>query len=182
MDRRRIKDPTRSSTMRLLVRFGPVIDSSAYDFEGLVDAVRAHEPDAILSMHDGDLVWTARLAEELRLPFHSLETAQKLTDKHAQRDALAAAGLIVPMFRILPRHASAAEVASIAGTFRYPAVLKPRWGQSSRNTLPISSSAELLATLEELGRSRRRGLRARRVHTRRQPGTRWPRVRQLCLS
>lgn len=143
--------PDASSTMRLLVRFGPVIDSSAYDFEGLVDAVRAHEPDAILSMHDGDLVWTARLAEELGLPFHSLETARNLTDKHAQRDALAAAGLIVPMFRILPRHASAAEVASVADTFRYPAVLKPRWGQSSRNTLPISSSAELLATLEELG-------------------------------
>jgi biotin carboxylase len=135
--------------MRLLVKFGPVVDSSAYDFEGLVAAVRSHEPDAILSMHDADLVWTARLAEELRLPFHSLDTAQKLTDKHAQRDALAAGGLTVPMFRILPRHAAEAEVTAIAETFQYPAVLKPRWGQSSRDTLPISSYAELVATLEK---------------------------------
>jgi len=141
--------PEATSTMRLLARFGPVIDSSTYDLAGLADAVRAHRPDAILSLHDGDLVWTARLAEELRLPFHSLDTAQKLTDKHAQRDALAAAGLIVPMFRVLPRHASEADVASIGETFRYPAVLKPRWGQSSRDTRPISSYAELLATLEE---------------------------------
>jgi len=136
-------------TMRLLARFGPVIDSSTFDREGLAAAVRAHEPDAILSMHDGDLVWTARLAEELHLPFHSLDTAQKLTDKHAQRDALAAAGLTVPMFRILPRHAAEADVASIAGDFRFPAVLKPRWGQSSRDTLPISSYDELVATLGE---------------------------------
>jgi glutathione synthase/RimK-type ligase-like ATP-grasp enzyme len=141
--------PDAALTMRLLVRFGPVIDSSTYEFEDLVAAVRAHEPDAILSMHDADLVWTARLAEELRLPFHSLDTAQKLTDKHAQRDALAAAGLIVPMFRILPRHATEAEIAAIAATFQYPAVLKPRWGQASRDTLPISSHAQLLATLEE---------------------------------
>jgi glutathione synthase/RimK-type ligase-like ATP-grasp enzyme len=141
--------PDAPLTMRLLVKFGPVIDSSEYDDEGLVAAVRAHEPDAILSMHDADLVRTARLAEELRLPFHSLDTARKLTDKHAQRDALDAAGLIVPMFRILPRQASEADVASIAGNFRYPAVLKPRWGQASRDTLPISSYPELLATLEE---------------------------------
>jgi glutathione synthase/RimK-type ligase-like ATP-grasp enzyme len=141
--------PDASLTTRLLRKFGPVVDSSESDFESVVTAVRAHEPDGILSMHDADLVWTARLAQELQLPFHSLDTAQKLTDKHAQRDALAAAGLVVPMFRVLPRNATAAEVASIASTFSYPAVLKPRWGQASRNTLPISSFSQLLATLEE---------------------------------
>jgi glutathione synthase/RimK-type ligase-like ATP-grasp enzyme len=139
--------PDATLTMRLLTRFGPVVDSSEYDFEGLVAAVRAHNPDAILSMHDADLVWTARLAAELKLPFHSLDTALKLTDKHAQRDALAAAGLMVPMFRILPRGASDSDVRSIAGDFSYPAVLKPRWGQASRDTLPISSYPELLASL-----------------------------------
>jgi glutathione synthase/RimK-type ligase-like ATP-grasp enzyme len=141
--------PDAALSKRLLVKFGPVVDSSMYDFDGLVAAVRAHEPDAILSMHDADLVWTARLAEDLDLPFHSLETARKLTDKHAQRNGLAAAGLTVPMFRILPRHATESDVASIGGTFSYPAVLKPRWGQASRDTLPISSYVELLATLEE---------------------------------
>ncbi len=135
-------------TARLLRKFGPVIDSSALEVEEVAAAVRALEPGGILSMHDADLVWTARLAEELRLPFHSVDTAQKLTDKHAQREALAAAGLAVPMFRILPRGASVADIAEIGGTFVYPAVLKPRWGQASRDTLPISSFAQLVATLE----------------------------------
>lgn len=141
--------PDATLTMRLLARFGPVVDSSAYDFAGVVDAVRSHEPDGVVSLHDADLVWTAKLAEELQLPFHSPDTAQKLTDKHAQRDALAVAGLTVPMFRILPRSASGEDVASIAAAFSFPAVLKPRWGQASRDTLPISSISELLATLEE---------------------------------
>jgi D-alanine-D-alanine ligase-like ATP-grasp enzyme len=141
--------PDAALTMRLLRKFGPVVDSSEQDFTGVTSAVRAHEPDGILSMHDADLVWTARLAEELQLPFHSVDAAHKLTDKHAQRDALAGAGLEVPMFRILPRNANATDVASIGRNFSYPAVLKPRWGQSSRDTLPISSFSQLLATLEE---------------------------------
>jgi D-alanine-D-alanine ligase-like ATP-grasp enzyme len=135
---------------RLMRKFGPVIDSSGLEVSDVAAAVKAHEPDGVLSMHDADLVWTARLAEELRLPFHRVDTALKLTDKHAQREALAAAGLAVPMFRILPRSASAADVASIGESFSYPAVLKPRFGQSSRNTLPISSFSQLQATLEEL--------------------------------
>jgi glutathione synthase/RimK-type ligase-like ATP-grasp enzyme len=141
--------PEAALTARLLSKFGPVIDSSEHDLQDVAVAVRAHKPDGILSMHDADLVWAARLAEELELPFHSLDTAQKLTDKHAQRDALAAAGLAVPAFRILHRNATAADIALIGRTFSYPAVLKPRWGQASRDTLPISSFSQLLTTLED---------------------------------
>jgi biotin carboxylase len=140
--------PDAALAARLMRKFGPVIDSSGLDVRDVAAAVQAHEPDGILSMHDADLVWTAQLAEELRLPFHSVDTAQKLTDKHAQREALAAAGLAVPMFRIIPRNASVADVAAIGGTFDYPAVLKPRWGQASRDTLPISSLPQLRETLE----------------------------------
>ncbi|MGA2969257.1 MAG: ATP-grasp domain-containing protein [Acidimicrobiales bacterium] len=142
--------PDAALTARLLRKFGPVVDSAEQDFQSVAAEVQAHGPVGILSMHDADLVWTARLAEELRLPFHSLDTAQKLTDKHAQRDALAAAGLAVPMFRILPRNATVADAEEIGRTFSYPAVLKPRWGQSSRDTLPISSLSQLLETLKEL--------------------------------
>ena len=71
-------------------------------------ALREHEPDGVLSMHDSDLVWTAKLAELLQLPFHSRETALKLTDNIAQRDALAVAGLAVPMYRIIAADADAA--------------------------------------------------------------------------
>jgi biotin carboxylase len=113
-------------------------------------AAREHNPAGVLSMHDSDLSWTAELAELLQLPFHSRDTALKLTDKRAQRAALASAGLAVPMVQVIAAEADAATVADIATTFTYPAVLKPRFGQASRNTLPISSGAELTVTLEEL--------------------------------
>jgi len=142
--------PNAALTARLLRKFGPVIDSSDGDLERVAAEAREHQPDGVLSMHDADLLWTAELAELLQLPFHSRETALKLTDKRAQRAALASAGLAVPMVRVIAADVDAATVADIAETFTYPAVLKPRFGQASRNTLPISSGVELKATLEEL--------------------------------
>jgi glutathione synthase/RimK-type ligase-like ATP-grasp enzyme len=142
--------PDAASTARLLRRFGPVIDLSDGDLERVAASAQEHDPAGVLSMHDSDLLWTAELAELLQLPFHSRDAALKLTDKRAQRAALASAGLAVPMVRVIEADADAATVADMAATFTYPAVLKPRFGQASRNTLPISSSAELGATLEEL--------------------------------
>jgi biotin carboxylase len=142
--------PNAALTARLLRKFGPVIDSSDGNLERVAAEAREHQPDGVLSMHDADLLWTAELAELLQLPFHSRETALKLTDKRAQRAALASAGLAVPMVRVIAADADAATVADIAETFTYPAVLKPRFGQASRNTLPISSGVELKATLQEL--------------------------------
>jgi biotin carboxylase len=141
--------PEAASTARLLRKFGPVIDSSDGDVARVAAELREHEPDGVLSMHDSDLVWTAELAERLQLPFHSRDAALKLTDKSAQRDALALAGLAVPMYRIIDRNADAAAIAEIASSFTYPAVLKPRFGQARRDTLPISSGPELRATLEQ---------------------------------
>ncbi len=131
-------------------KFGPVIDSSDGDVARVAAAVRELEPDGVLSMHDSDLVWTAELAELLQLPFHSREVALKLTDKSAQRDALASAGLAVPLYRIIDKDADAAAIAEIATAFTYPAVLKPRFGQASRDTLPMSSASELQLTLAQL--------------------------------
>jgi biotin carboxylase len=142
-------DPAAASTARVARRFGPVIDSSDGDVQRVADLLREHEPDGVLSMHDADLVWTADLAERLQLPFHSRDAALKLTDKSAQRAALASAGLAVPMFQIIDQDADADTIADIASGFTYPAVLKPRFGQASRDTLPISSSSQLLETFEE---------------------------------
>jgi biotin carboxylase len=141
--------PEAAAAARLVRKFGPVIDSSDGDVARVAAAVRELEPDGVLSMHDADLVWTAELAELLQLPFHSRAAALKLTDKSAQRDALALAGLAVPMYRIIDRNADAASIAELASAFTYPAVLKPRFGQASRDTLPISSGRELQATLEQ---------------------------------
>ncbi len=143
-------NPEAAAAARLVRKFGPVIDSSDGDVARVAAALRELEPNGVLSMHDADLVWTAELAELLKLPFHSRATALKLTDKSAQRDALAAAGLAVPMYRIIDQNADVATIAEIAKAFTYPAVLKPRFGQASRNTLPMSSGSELQLTLAQL--------------------------------
>ena len=145
-----LSNPDAASMARLLRKFGPVIDSSDGDVGRVAAAAQEHNVAGVLSMHDADLCWTAGLAELLGLPFHSPETALKLTDKHAQRSALAAGGLAVPMVRILPGDADPATVADLGATFTYPAVLKPRFGQQSRNTIPVASSVELSATLQAL--------------------------------
>lgn len=135
---------------RLLQKSGQVIDRKDRSIDELASEMRELEINGVVSLHDADLVWTARLAETLDLPFHSVDTAIKLTDKYAQRSALAVAGLTVPQFRVIPGDAPPAEVTRLATNFAYPAVLKPREGQSSRDTLPIASLGELESTIAEL--------------------------------
>jgi predicted ATP-grasp superfamily ATP-dependent carboligase len=144
-------DPAAASMQRLLRRFGPVIDAAGLPVDDVAELAAAHGADGVLSLHDGDLVWTAELAAALERPFHTVATAVALTDKHVQRAALAAAGLAVPAFAVIDADADDAVIAAIGEEFPFPAVLKPRRGQASRDTLPIASPEDLSATLSELG-------------------------------
>ena len=142
--------PEAAAMQRLLRRLGPVIDAAGLTTAEVAALVEEHAPDGVLSMHDGDLVWTAKLASALGRPFHSLDTATKLTDKYEQRSALAAAGLAVPAFGTIRPDADEVAIATLAKEFPYPAVLKPRCGQASRDTFPIESYDELRTTVAEL--------------------------------
>ena len=141
--------PGSTSMQRLLRRSGPIVEAAGREVADVAVELRALAVDGVVSLHDGDLVWTARLAAELGLPFHSVETAIRLTDKAAQRAALGAAGLPVPAVHVIPLHTDEEELELLGTQFPFPAVLKPREGQSSRDTLPIASPAELLATMAE---------------------------------
>jgi biotin carboxylase len=143
-------DPDAVAMERLLRRFGPVVDAAGRTVDEVAALVAEHDPDGVLSLHDADLLWTARLAAALGRPFHSVEAAIRLTDKFAQRTALAAAGLAVPAFETIPPGADDDAIAALARRFPYPAVLKPRRGQASRDTFPIGSAGELTTVLAEL--------------------------------
>lgn len=136
--------------LTILRRFGPVIDAAGRTIEEVAALLEEHSPDGVLSMHDSDLMWTARLAAALGRPFHSLDAATKLTDKYQQRLALAAAGLAVPAFGTIPPQAGGAAIERLAKDFPFPAVLKPRRGQASRDTFPVGSSDQLRTTMAEL--------------------------------
>ncbi|MFC5500801.1 acetyl-CoA carboxylase biotin carboxylase subunit family protein [Lysinimonas soli] len=143
-------DAASAAMERLLRRLGPVVDASGLTVAEVAVLVNQHDPEGVLSMHDSDLVWTAQLAAVLGRRFHSIDAATKLTDKYQQRSALEAAGLAVPAFGTIPANADDAAIAALAEEFPYPAVLKPRRGQASRDTFPIQSYDELTTAMAEL--------------------------------
>lgn len=70
------------------VRFGEVIDVGGRPTADAASAIRALAPDGIACFIDEHLRWTAEFAELLGLLFYDRPTADRLTDKLAQRTGL----------------------------------------------------------------------------------------------
>ncbi len=136
-------DPEISSMSRLLRRLGDVVDVAGSSLEQAASSIAAARPDGILALADSLLVWTARLAELLDLRFLAPEVAEALTDKHLQRLALQHAGLPVPGFWQIPDADDEGAWTALAQAARFPAVLKPRSGEASRDTVLVESLEEL---------------------------------------
>lgn len=83
---------------------------------------------------------TARIAERLGLPFHSIAAADLARDKHRAREACSAAGLPGPAFS---RIESAHDLDAAAMRVGFPAVLKPVSGVGSVQTYRISGEPDL---------------------------------------
>lgn len=85
--------------------------------------------------------FAARIAADLRLPFHSIEAADRARDKHRAREACAGAGIEGPRFA---RIESAAQVEHAAAVVGFPAVLKPVSGVGSVQTYRIDTMEDLI--------------------------------------
>lgn len=111
-------------------------------------------PEAARKLHrerplDGALTYSefllaphAEVTAELGLPGNSPAAVAVAQSKARQREALRAAGVRTPRFRVLR------EAADLPGAARYvglPAVLKPEHGAASIGVLPVSEPGELLA-------------------------------------
>lgn len=137
--------PATDQMCPLLGRLGTVLDVTGCDEVAAAARVAACRPDGILTLADARLELTASLAARLDLPFHSPETAWNLTDKHAQRAALAAGGVDVPRSTVVPAPDDEPGWAALASAISFPAVLKPRVGEGSRDTFKVASLAETRA-------------------------------------
>lgn len=146
-------DPVVGGSLRLLRRFGVVVDAAGLRPDQVAAAVAPYRPNGVLPQVDRDLVPLADLALRLGLPFHSRLVANRLTDKLAQRRALAEAGVPVPVFWEVPATSAAEALAAVAGQVRFPAVLKPRAGAGSRRTVPVADLSGLAAALADLAGS-----------------------------
>jgi biotin carboxylase len=137
-------DPEVASMERLLQRVGTCVDVAGMDRESAIAAVAQHRPNALLALADDCLVFAADLAHGLGLSFTSPEVARRYTDKHEQRRAFALAGLDVPRQWVVDP-ADPTIFSEIQHQARFPAVLKPRRGEASRDTLPVASFEELIS-------------------------------------
>jgi biotin carboxylase len=142
-------DPEINSMVRLLRRLGEVIDVANMAIDDAAAAIAASQPDGILALADSLLLWTARVAAQLDLLFISPDVAERLTDKYAQRVALQHAGLPVPGFWPVPHHDDADAWAALEQTASFPAVLKPRSGEGSRDVVRVESFSQLRAMVAE---------------------------------
>ncbi len=136
-------DPEVASMSRLLRRLGEVVDVAGMSLEQSAEAIGASGPDGILALADSLLLWTARVAELIELPFIAPSVAEVLTDKYLQRAALMRAGLPVPGFWLIPDGTGAGAWAQLEREVTFPAVLKPRRGEGSRDTVRVGSMGEL---------------------------------------
>ncbi|HTD08000.1 MAG TPA: ATP-grasp domain-containing protein [Solirubrobacteraceae bacterium] len=146
-------DPEISSMARLLRRLGDVVDVAGLSLGDAAAAIAAARPDGILALADSLLLWTARIADRLKLPFLSPEIAGRLTDKHEQRLALQRAGVPVPGFWPVPdrdRQADGDAWEAFEHAVSFPAILKPRRGEGSRDVVRVDSLDELHAQLADV--------------------------------
>ena len=86
----------------LLNRFGSVVDFSGLASEEILEELSDYQPDGFVTYLDANMTLFARTAEALGLPFHSVKTAEALTDKYQQRVVLGEAGLPVPHCSVVP--------------------------------------------------------------------------------
>jgi len=70
------------------IRFGEVIDVGGQPTSDAASAIRALAPDGIAYFIDEHLRWTAEVAELFGLVFYDRPTADRMTDKLAQRTGL----------------------------------------------------------------------------------------------
>lgn len=135
--------------IRALARFGEVVDVTGMDEKEAVACVCAAKPDGVFVFDDSPLRLAAAVAESAELRFHSRQTAQLLTDKLAQRAALARAGVPGPRFWSVPASTQPAEVEDLVSSLEFPVVLKPQSGSGSRNTFQVDDPGFLTKSLAE---------------------------------
>jgi biotin carboxylase len=143
-----VSRPEVGAVAALLRRLGSLVDVAGLTIEEAAAAIAVLEPAGILALADDALRWTADVAAVLDLSFHSAATARRLTDKFAQRRALAEGGLTVPKSWVLPGAAASEELSALCKEVRFPAVLKPRVGEGSRDTFLVTTFEDVVAGVE----------------------------------
>ncbi|WEG09174.1 ATP-grasp domain-containing protein [Microbacterium horticulturae] len=138
--------------VRILRRSGDVVDVCGRSEEQAAEAIRGHAPGGIVAFYESNVPWTARVAELLRLPYHSVGTAAALSDKWEQRRSLRDHGLRTPGFWDVGELArDEALLGRVAHHAAYPLIAKPRSGRASRDMVRVPGPDALKALVASSG-------------------------------
>jgi biotin carboxylase len=127
-----------------LRRLGDVVDVTGLNQVESIAALATVEPRGVIAFSDVGVPIAAALARGLGLPSYSSETTKRLANKSTQRDALRAAGVVVPQFRSISSGSDEVELARISRTLSYPVIIKPQEGAGSRDTYRATDASEFM--------------------------------------
>lgn len=122
-------------------------DASLRDVVAAVNGTPHGAIGGVIAVGDRPTVLAARVARELRLPWHGIHGVRVSRSKLMTRGRLIAADLPVPWFFAMPLDTSVVE---IAGRLRFPCVVKPLGLSGSRGVMRANSVEELEAALVRL--------------------------------
>lgn len=98
--------------------------------------------DAIISVDDAASLLAAVASRRLGIPHNSPEAALAARDKFRMRELLAAGGVEVPEYRLVP---AASDPEDLAGEVTFPCVVKPTLLSGSRGVIRANDRAEFVA-------------------------------------
>ncbi len=100
--------------------------------------------EVVLGVDDQSAYIAAVIAGELGLPHNPVSALEAARNKHRMREALSRAGLPSPRFQLFPLHK---KIERIAGSLKFPCVVKPTFLSASRGVSRVNSANELSKAL-----------------------------------
>jgi hypothetical protein len=146
VDSRELTEPL---MLRFLRKLGTTIDTAEMSEDDAAEALRACRPDGIIAFAEYLIPTASAMASRLGLEYHDAAVTRRLVDKFEQRQALQNGGLPVPRFVAVPPHPTPDDVEKLAAAVSFPAVLKPRRGAGSRDTVLVDDAEQLRVVLCE---------------------------------
>lgn len=113
------------------------------DYEGTLAVAKKYAVSGIVTAAtDKPLVMMARVAQALKLPFFSVETAEWSTDKYQMKQRFVAGGVPCAQGRLI------SNIEEAEG-LNYPVIVKPRDNSGSRGVKVCDTKDELVEAIEE---------------------------------
>lgn len=113
------------------------------DYDGTMAVAKKYQIDAIVTAAtDKPLVMMARVAQELNLPFYSVETAQWSTDKFQMKERFEQGGVPHAQGRLISKVEEAEGLV-------FPVIVKPRDNSGSRGVKLCRDKKELQISIDE---------------------------------